>query len=53
MTLVAPESTPLEESFVARFRSDASSSLLRRSVEHGQRIAAAVFDPSLDDGGHE
>lgn len=43
----------LEESFVARFSSDASSSLLRRSVERGQQVAAAVFDRSLDDGGHE
>jgi hypothetical protein len=42
-----------EAQFAARFRPTLPPGVYRRSVEHGQRVAAAVFEWSKSDGGHE
>jgi hypothetical protein len=43
----------LESAFDEQFGRAASPQLMRRSTDHGRRVAAAVFEQSRDDGGHE
>jgi hypothetical protein len=43
----------LEAGFAARFSASAAPGIFRRSVDRGREVAAAVFDWSKRDGGHE
>lgn len=56
-----PHSTPallnavdsLEADFHTRFQTDADAETLQRSVDFGKQVAAAIFEWSKTDGGHE
>ncbi len=43
----------LYQTYAARFQNEVDAATFARSVEYGQRVAAAVFEWSTTDGGHE